>query len=339
MSEATDVRGAIQQYIGDVVMDCDITAARVVDARARVSELCGVDLAPHASLFREELRLFLTRLGEEQRGVSDADRGSEGGEATGKKRAFTGPPRILSAEFAALAGAATMPWADALAWVRDYVKTHSLQNQERKSEIVFDEALQRVFKRKKATYFQLSALLRNVCKAADDVVVAGPAQARASSAKASKRPRADAGGSDGASSDDGEGGGEESDEEESDEEGDGRRGGAAVKATEEGMPAKAGRAAKRPKAEEGGGGSGGGGGGFGAKVALSDKLAAVLGASELKRTEVRGRGLPTTTIALAPQPRVWARHLTLARGFWSVLTCCFSRASVPGGEADVGVHS
>jgi upstream activation factor subunit UAF30 len=89
--------------------------------------------------------------------------GEEEGEEPKKKKKKAAPrvnkPKNLSPALAEVLGEPSMTRPDVVKKLHEYFKAHNLQNPKNKKQIIFDEKLQLVFKRKTTDYFALNTLL------------------------------------------------------------------------------------------------------------------------------------------------------------------------------------
>lgn len=86
----------------------------------------------------------------------------EGGEPQKKKKKGTprtNRPKNLSPALAEFIGEDTMTRPDVVKRLHEYIKANNLQNPKNKKNILLDDKLQLVFKRKTTDYFKLNALL------------------------------------------------------------------------------------------------------------------------------------------------------------------------------------
>jgi len=101
-------------------------------------------------------------------GGGDGDGGDgEGDEEEGKKKQKTkkkggtkaNKPKDLSPALAEFMGEEKMTRPDVVKRLHEYFKEHNLQNPKNKRQILLDDKLQQVFKKKTTDYFQLNSLL------------------------------------------------------------------------------------------------------------------------------------------------------------------------------------
>eukprot|EP00026_Physarum_polycephalum_P012286 Phypoly_transcript_12580.p1 GENE.Phypoly_transcript_12580~~Phypoly_transcript_12580.p1 ORF type:complete len:352 (+),score=117.99 Phypoly_transcript_12580:41-1057(+) len=89
--------------------------------------------------------------------------GEEEGEEPQKKKkkqtARVNKPKNLSPALAEFLGETSMTRPDVVKKLHEYFKEHNLQNPKNKKQLLFDEKLQQVFKRKTSDYFALNTLL------------------------------------------------------------------------------------------------------------------------------------------------------------------------------------
>lgn len=79
-----------------------------------------------------------------------------GAGATGGKVNALQQPLTPSAELAAVVGSGTLPRAEVVSKMWDYIKTNNLQNPEDKREILADEKLKKIFGKDKVTMFEMN---------------------------------------------------------------------------------------------------------------------------------------------------------------------------------------
>ncbi|MGH7091434.1 MAG: SWIB/MDM2 domain-containing protein [Stellaceae bacterium] len=65
-------------------------------------------------------------------------------------------PLQLSEELTAVIGAGPLPRGQVVSKIWEYIRSHNLQNQENRREIVADDQLRRVFGKDKVTMFEMN---------------------------------------------------------------------------------------------------------------------------------------------------------------------------------------
>lgn len=97
-----------------------------------------------------------------RKSVDNEGEEGEEGDAKPKKKKTGGQlnkPKSLSPALAEFIGEETMSRPDVVKRLHAYFKEHNLQNPKDKRQILFDDKLQQIFKRKTTDYFKLNALL------------------------------------------------------------------------------------------------------------------------------------------------------------------------------------
>lgn len=101
-------------------------------------------------------------LKQKKRKSTDGEEKQEEEEPKKKKKKGTSranKPKNLSPALAEFLGETKMTRPDVVKKLHEYFKEHNLQNPKNKKQILLDEKLQQVFKRKTTDYFHLNTLL------------------------------------------------------------------------------------------------------------------------------------------------------------------------------------
>ena len=96
---------------------------------------------------------------ENEEGKQEGEDGEEPKKKKKKGSSRTNRPKNLSPALGEFLGETEMTRPDVVKRLHLYIKEHNLQNPKNKKQILFDDKLQQVFKRKTTDYFKLNTLL------------------------------------------------------------------------------------------------------------------------------------------------------------------------------------
>lgn len=152
----------------EVLKDCDLEVTTLKTLRKKLEKhfKCG-DLSSRKDVIRDTLEIFMG-LGEEEEELEEEDLAAVDSKKTMKKGGF-GKAVQLSDDLSEFLGHDILPRTEVTKKIWVYIKEHDLQNPADRREILCDEKLQKLFKKKAVNMFKMTKYLSVMMKSMDDL--------------------------------------------------------------------------------------------------------------------------------------------------------------------------
>jgi upstream activation factor subunit UAF30 len=159
----------IQQTVSEILKNSNINELSIKDIKEQLSSKYEIDIKKNKQFIRETIEKQLADSevpveADGDDGELDAATGKRNTTAvTAKKRqSVFSKPALLSPALAEFMGQQLAPRQEVVKFLWKYIKEHELQNPKDKRIVLFDEKLQKIFKKKSSHFMKLTKLLFKV---------------------------------------------------------------------------------------------------------------------------------------------------------------------------------